>query len=489
MSILKSLIKGSAWLTLANVISKLASAVALPLLARLLGPGALGIYSVVFQLAQSGQTVSGLGVPIAMQRNGAQYKTIGTEAVGRLFGVGLTLVCLVSASIGLGIFGLRYPLAQHWLGQPEVATWLGFAALVILLEPLGRIPLLFLASLQDFRSYALRSSLGMVVTSTATVFLAWQLGLRGALFGLVFGAIAQIFWSYLIVKPALRLRGIRLRFDGFWQESRSILKFGFPFYLGKTLLGTIVGLPLMGLVSHYGGLEQLGYLRVAQSMASLIGFIPTAIAPVALSYLSASSTGDNQSHQHLKSVHFRGVWILLLIPTSAVCLILPHIINWLYGNAYQQATVLAWLYLWISVLSGITLMLVQYLVVDGKTVRVALSSVVGVICWVLSAFLLVPQYSGFGFLLAQAVGQVAGYLIIFKPAMNSYSPADKLLIRNLLFLTFFLFSCTLVFSLSKLNSTLNYLLAVATFFLVCILFFDKILFPSEQIKIKNLLKR
>lgn len=488
MSAIASLIKGGAWLTLANVVSKLASMLALPILARLLGPEALGIYSIVFSLAQSAQGFSSLGADIAMHRNGAQYKTIGTEAVGRLFGVGLSLICLVSALTGLGVWFFRAPLARHWLGQPDVTPWLGAAALLIGLQPFGNVPLLFLASLQDFRAYALRSSVGMVVTSTATVLLAWRLGLAGAVLGLILAAIIQILWSYLIVKPVLQIKGIRLRFDQFWQESRSLLKFGFPYYFGNTLLGSLVGLPLMGLVSQYGGLEQLGYLRVAQSMAALIGFIPSAIAPAAISYLSASSVDNNQSYQYLKSVHVRGVWALLLVPTGAVCLVLPDLINLLFGGAYQHATVLAWLSLWISTLAGVISVFVQYLLVAGKTVRVAWASSLGVTCWLLGAFILVPQHSALGFLLAQGIGQLAGLLFVWRPAIIDVTLNDLFLLINLLLVTAMLFFWTLVLTLFRLSFFINYLLATVTIVLLSAWLFLKVLHPSEKTRIKRLLE-
>jgi O-antigen/teichoic acid export membrane protein len=485
MSAIAKLIKGGAWLTLANVVSKLASALALPLLARLLGPESLGIYSVVFSLAQSAQAFSTLGVDVAMERNGAQHKTLGTDAVGRLFGVGLSLICLVSAVTGLGIWFFREPLAKHWLGQPDVIPWLGTTAILIALQPWGNVPLLFLSSLQDFRAYALRSSLGMIVSSTATVLLAWKFGLAGAVQGLVLAAIAQIVWSYLIIKPVLRSRGIRLRLDRLWQESRSILKFGFPYYLGNTLLGSLVGLPLMGLVSQYGGLEQLGYLRVAQSMAALIGFIPSAIAPAAISYLSASSADNDQSYNYLKSVHLRGIWALLLVPTGAVCLLLPDIINGLFGSAYQQTTVLAWLSLWISALAGVTSVLVQYLVVAGKTVRVAWASLLGVICWIIPAFVLVPQYSALGFLLAQALGQLAGLLVVFRPAIFDIRK-DNNALKNLIFLTVNLFFCTLISLWLRIDSFTNYIMAILTILTFSFLLFKHGLYNFEKIKIKKI---
>jgi O-antigen/teichoic acid export membrane protein len=486
MSAIAKLIKGGAWLTLANIVSKLASALALPLLARLLGPESLGIYSVVFSLAQSAQSFSTLGADVAMQRNGAQHNTLGTDAVGRLFGVGLSLICLVNAVTGLGIWFFREPLAKHWLGQPDVIPWLGTTAILIALQPWGNIPLLFLSSLQDFRAYALRSSLGMIVSSAATVVLAWKFGLAGAVQGLLLAAIAQIFWSYLIVKPVLQNKGIRLRVDRFWQESHSMLKFGFPYYFGNTLLGSLAGLPIMGLVSQYGGLEQLGYLRVAQSMAALIGFIPSAIAPAAISYLSASSGDNNESYNYIKSVHLRGIWALLLVPTGAVCLALPDIINGLFGSAYQEATVLSWLSLWISALAGVVSVLVQYLLVAGKTVRVAWASSLGVICWVLAAFLLVPQYSALGFLIAQVIGQVAGLIVVFKPAIVDIRK-DKVSLANLIIITIILCSCSLIGVLFRIEFFTNFIMAPLLTSTTSIFIYRNVLYNSEKAKLKKLI--
>jgi O-antigen/teichoic acid export membrane protein len=241
----------------------------------------------------------------------------------------------------------------------------------------------------------------------------------------------------------------------------------------------------MGLVSQYGGLEQLGYLRVAQSMAALIGFIPSAIAPAAISYLSASSADNDQSYNYLKSVHLRGIWALLLVPTGAVCLLLPDIINGLFGSAYQQTTVLAWLSLWISALAGVTSVLVQYLVVADKTVRVAWASLLGVICWIIPAFVLVPQYSALGFLLAQALGQMAGLLVVFRPAIVDIKK-DGLVLKNLIFLTVNLFFCTLISLWLKIDLFTNYIMALLTILTFSFLLFKHGLYNFEKLKFKNI---
>jgi len=230
----------------------------------------------------------------------------------------------------------------------------------------------------------------------------------------------------------------------------------------------------------------LGYLRVAQSMAALIGFIPSAIAPAAISYLSASSVADKQSYQHLKSIHLRGVWILLLVPTGAVCQILPNLIQLLFGGAYQQAVVLSWLCLWISLIAGVTSVLIQYLVVVGKTVRVTYASLVGVIFWLLSALVLVPRYSSLGFFISQFIGQMAGFLCVIKPSLSDMSREDSLLLIKLMVITEIYFLFTLLVLLLPMVPIFSYLLSAIIFFMICLLLFKNTLYISEKSRIKKI---
>lgn len=487
MSNISRLIKAGTWLTLANVISKLASALTLPLLARLLGPSALGIYSIVFAMAQTGQAISSLGAEVVMHRNGAQYKTIGSEAVGRLFGVGMSLVCVMSLLCGAAVWLFRVPLATHWLARPDLSGWLGAAALLILLQPLGAVPLLFLASLQEFRAYAMRSSLGIVFGSVVTILLTWTYGLTGAVVGMLVAALGQTVWSFLIVRPALRARAIRLRIDGFWQETSAILRMGFPYYYGNTLLGALVVLPVMGLVGRYGGLSDLGYLRVAQSMAAIIGFIPAAISPAALSFLSASLADNLGSFQRLRIAHLRGVWTLLLMLTCPACLLLPTIIRVIFGSAYTQTYRLAWISLWLSLLVGVVSVLVQYLVVSGRTLRIAWVSTLGVASFVGASFFLVPRYHAAGFLTAQMIGTVVSLPFVFYPMLIELIVDERRLIRNLSVATLLSLGWTLWLPSLGLNSIAVFGATVATVLVLGTFLFLKVLSPPERVSLRNLM--
>jgi O-antigen/teichoic acid export membrane protein len=437
MSEITELIKSNAWLSFAGIVSRSTSALALPILARLLGPKSLGIYNIVISLAQAVQGFSGLGIEIALQRNGAKHQTIGTEAVGRLFGVSLTLICTISAVASVGIIYFRQALADLWLLEPGMADWLGIAGIIAFLQPLGTVPLLFLAGLQNFRAYAVRSSLGLIFSNIVTVTSAWYFGLQGAIAGLIIATFCQIIWSYIIVKPVLKANGIYLHIDNFRSEMSSIFKFSLPYYLGTHLLYSSIYLPLMGLVSNYSGVESLGYIRAAQMMASLVSFIPLSTAPAAISHLSASI--DRNKSGYLKSVHLRIVWIFLLLSTSIICLFLPDLIILLFGPSYQPAVILAWLFLWSSVLTGISSVFIQYLTVEGKTIAIGWISATGAFAWVLTALALIPKYGALGFMLSYIFSSIIEVVFFACSAINTFKLEDLYLLKNLTLVTGFLF--------------------------------------------------
>jgi O-antigen/teichoic acid export membrane protein len=375
---------------------------------------------------------------------------------------------------------------MYWLGKPELSPWFGAASLLIVLQPLGAIPLLFLASLQEFRAYALRSSLGIILGAAVTVFMAWRRGLDGAIVGMILAAVLQIGLSIVLVRPALRNHAIQLRFDMFWKETRSILRLGFPYYYGNTLLGSLVVLPVMGLVGRYGGLGDLGFLRVAQSLASIIGFIPMAIAPAALSFLSASLAADVKTFLHLRLAHLRSVWSLLLILTCLACLVLPHIIRILFGATYADTYRLAWISLWLSLLVGVIAILVQYLVVTGRTGRIAWVCTLGVSSFIVASFILVPRYHALGFLVAQLIGQGVSFPLVLHPVLVESTADERRMIRNLVLATLVGLGWTFFVSSTPLSPLMTVGVVIITGGLLSFFLVLRVLSPSERLGLRKL---
>jgi O-antigen/teichoic acid export membrane protein len=487
MSKINALIRSNAWLTVATIISRLTSALTLPILAQLIGPQSLGVYNVLVSLVQTVQGFSGLGIEITLQRHGARHQIAGVESTGRLFGVSLLLLCTINAVFGLGLWYFRQSLADHWLADASIANWLGIAGILTGLQPIGSIPLLFLASLQEFRSFAIGSSLGLITSNTIVLIFTWHFGLKGAVNGLIVAAVFQIFLSYLILKPVLQSKGIRLRIDHPWQEMLTILKFGLPYHLGTNLLFSLINLPLMGLVSNHSGLESLGYLRVAQSLSALAGFIPLATAPAVISHLSASAEDLHQS-QYLKSVHLRSVWILLLFNTTIICLFLPDIIPRIFGIAYRPAIIFAWILVWAGVLTGISAVFIQYLVADGKTADVGWFSAIGAFFWVVPAVILIPRYGVLGFLISYVFSSIVELLLLGFAIIENFGTEESSLLKNITGLSGFLFTLSSVVFFYNFISISARLVSLVIVLTSLAFIFGHAFHSFERIKIKKTLQ-
>lgn len=449
----KEFFKGSFWVVLANVVTRFAGFITLPLLARLLGPANLGLYSLVQNTVQTGDGLARLGIDAAMHRNGSQYETMGTKAVGRLFGVGACLMIGSGTLIAIGVWVARNALALNWLGEPRVEPWLGLTALIVILTTISNPPWVYLVALHAFRTYSLRTSVVSIAGAILTLSLAWFFGLTGALGGLGLTALIQAVWGWWLTLPVLHEKGIRLRCDRFFSETRSILGFGLPFYVSN-FLSSFITLPLLGYVSRTGGIEQLGYLRVAQSLSQLISFLPTAIAPVLVSNLSASLATDVQGYQRLKSLHLRTLWACILIFSISVCFSLDALIWKLFGSTYADAVLLSRMTIWMAAITSIASIFSQYVISSGNTRLIAVIQTIGLLITFGVALTLIPTYSSLGLLSGQISGAAFTLIAYIKPALKDIHPSDRIHLWCLAGLSLNLIATTFLLPLAVENSWL-----------------------------------
>ncbi len=417
-------IKGSFWLVLTNVIVKLAGFISLPILARLLGPSSLGIYNLVQNTIQTADGFSKLGADAAMHRYGAQYESSGTESVGRLFGVGACLMQISSISIAISICIFKVEIARDFIGEKSIEPWLILIAFVLCVTSIGNPSWLYLVALQEFKVFSQRNTIVAIAGAIITLLLTWQFGLNGAIWSFAIVSIIQTFYGWWLTLPVLSKYGIKLRLDHFIPEALKILKFGLPFYASNFLV-SFVGLPLLGYVSKSGGIEQVGYLRVAQSLSQFVSFLPATLAPVLISALSASLVGNSEEYQKLKSLHFRVVWGILLITSAVISFNLDWIIGLLFGATFQDAIILSRITIWITAISSVVGMMGQYVTSLGNTRVIAIIQVISLALMVLVSMLLIPEYKSIGLLIGQAVSVFFALIAYIRPALADIHKSDR----------------------------------------------------------------
>ncbi|MGC1396746.1 MAG: oligosaccharide flippase family protein [Coleofasciculaceae cyanobacterium] len=409
MSVLTKLFKGGLLLSAANLLVRVSGLLVLVPLARILGPTHLGIYSLVFWLVQSSSALGRLGIDVAMHRNGAKLYRTDPVATGRLLGVGSTLMGIAFTAITAAVWIWRSPLAEHWLGNAGAAEWMGYAAVLLFIEGIGLILMTSLLSLHSFKAHSLVTVIGALGRLMLSPFLAWYYGLLGAFVGLIVASFLQLGAAVITFRRSLKLYDISLQLRGFWQESYQIFRFGLPFYAGNALINLLF-LPMMGTVGRLAGLEALGQLRIGQALSQIVGFLPNAVAPVAISVLSEAYGQEEQDFQKLQSVHLRFNWLLALIFATFLNLAVSPLIYLLFGKAYEGAVPLAIGMAWWAMLTVVVDSFNISSVATGSTYLIALSSFIQKIIFISLTFILIPSQGAMGFIL----GLIAGTLIQFS---------------------------------------------------------------------------
>ena len=159
------------------------------------------------------------------------------------------------------------------------------------------------------------------------------------------------------------------------------------------------------------GIENVAYIRTSESFSQMISFIPVAISPAIITYLSALTKKDKKQFLILRSLHFRVittiVFLISYLGLASVNFLLPI----LFGQAFTKAVILSKLTLITSFFSSISAILSQYLISEGKTRVLGLTSFISTLLFLASALVLIPSFGTFGFLFSKAIIPLFSFLV------------------------------------------------------------------------------
>jgi O-antigen/teichoic acid export membrane protein len=328
-------------------------------------------------------------------------------------------------------------------------------------EGLGIIVLTGLFSLHNFRGNTLVESSGAIANLSLIPLLAWKYQLAGALGGSILASLIRVaIGSFLLFKNLKNLQ-IKLSCQNFLNESKQILKFGLPFWMGNSLISFFT-IPMMGEVSRIAGVVAIGNLRIAKSLSQLITFIPTAISPVAISVLSEVHTEDNKNNQHyfrLRSLHFRSNWLLTFPMAIFFGLAGHYIVKLLFGDEFNSAVTLVIVMSWSSFLTTMVENLNLYSLSSGDSTPVSIGSISQKISFIVFSLLLIPQLGGVGYAIGLIIGGLVQLIIMIVLSWKDFEQdfihylGKILLFSSLVCIIFFLYG-KYVGNLSLLLSTL-----------------------------------
>jgi O-antigen/teichoic acid export membrane protein len=242
--------------------------------------------------------------------------------------------------------------------------------------------------------------IGLISFPVSYFLVRWQ-GLLGALE--VRGVLAAVEIA-LLAYPASRIlqrMGARLSLARFRANSRRLVAFGFPTFIGQLVANPVQPLMLSYLAAQPGGVAQVGLVTTAQRLASLASFVPGSMAATVMPVLSAElGRGNLRRFREGILVALRMLWLSTLPVVLFLMAACPTLLGVLYGSEYVAAWEVTLVFLGIALLIGVNQSADRALAAADRMWLSTGNNLLWTMLFVPLALLLVPRGLALGYALA-----------------------------------------------------------------------------------------
>lgn len=338
--------RGAFWSLVGTAVGQACQMAGSIVTARVLGADPYGQLGIVMSTAGAFGVLASFGMGLTATRFVSQHRDGDPDRAGRVLGLAL-LATAVAASVAAFAMLLSSPLlAEKSLHAPHLAGELRVACLSLLLSAIAGTLTGGLTGLEAFRAVAAVSLAQAVVGLPLRIAGAVWFGVSGAVWALAATPAIAVVLSAIALGRACRARSVRVRLRGLAAEMPVVWRFSLPALLSGALTMPAQWLANTILVRLPDGYTELGVLNAATQWRTLLVFLPTVLASVALPLMSAGLSDAREddgdaSRDYARTFEMtQGLSILVVFPLGTLAAFLTQPILALYGRTYENGDVM-----------------------------------------------------------------------------------------------------------------------------------------------------
>jgi O-antigen/teichoic acid export membrane protein len=312
--------------------------------ARLLGPGEYGLYSLALALPLLLQMLVGFGVRTAVNRYSAYNISKGdTLAAQRMTKNAILFLILTALALTALSVTLSSVISLTLLNRPQLTLYVEAASTLIFGQALYNFltPAFvgWSAPLQDAFWTTVQAILKFAIS---VVLILLGFGIFGALYGYVFSCLLSGIFG-IIALYLIKLRGNSANKETGWsfarfsEDVKEMIKFGFPVYIGNIIL-VFSQQPVITIILSYIATNTIiGYYSAASNITQTLSVISAALTPAfftAFASLNGMNSDTGLAFRYaVKYVSYFMMPLIIFLLAAADLLI-----DILYGKAYLQSS-------------------------------------------------------------------------------------------------------------------------------------------------------
>lgn len=351
--------KGSFFLVAGNIIALVVQAVAIFVVARLLGPDLYGIYTLSLVVPTLLLGIINFGINQGIVRFSANLRAKGrNQQIARLIRHGL----LFKLVIGIIIFSICFIFSDYFaayiVNRPEITVYIRLASTSIIFQVISSTASSAFIGLNRMEYNALVTDIQASVKAAISILLViLGFGVTGALIGyvaslLIAGLLSATLLYLKFYKPLNSNGSSNIQEEGNWRGPLKImLSYGYPLYISGLLLKIIPQLQSI-ILALFTSDYDIGNFKASLNFVTLLSILTV---PIATALFPAFSKFDKNS-ENLKTFFRLSIkYISLLVVPSALLMIIlsEEIIQIVYGASFASAPIYLSLYAMLYLLVGL----------------------------------------------------------------------------------------------------------------------------------------
>ena len=286
----KKILKGSFWILLGNIVSKIMVFLATILVVRILGKNDYGQLSIIRSTIQMFVSLSAFGMGTTATKFIAQYRSSDANKVVNIYVVANAFAFGIATLTSILIYVFAHYIAYNMLNAPELLKDIRIAAIILFFSLLNGAQTGTLAGFEDFKRIAKSTLIVGFLELCLLSIGALVLGVRGAILGFGFSYCFVFIYNSYYIRKYIKNLGVsiittikNLKISDF----AIIYQFSLPIALTSW-----IGMPCLWycktyLVNH-AGFEEMALYDVSDQWRAQILFIPAIVSQVLLPILSNS---------------------------------------------------------------------------------------------------------------------------------------------------------------------------------------------------------
>ncbi|MBN1681991.1 oligosaccharide flippase family protein [Candidatus Bathyarchaeota archaeon] len=400
--------QGSFLLLVGQIVSTVVLAVAVIIVAGLLGSEKYGQYTVVMVPVNIATLLMDFGTNSSLTRSLAIYHSSGQKVEARKSVINGLFINIISALIfSIGVYHFSDLISDNFLNRPELGSLLKIASFCVLGNALINTTNSVFLGLGRIELRSLNSMFFAVTKAVATLLLVYLgYGVSGYVGGrmamLLLSGLVGMILVYFIVKNSENF-SIKIEFS----EVSYLLKTGVPFYL-SSLVSNGLNQIYNSLMVIYASTVEIGNYGVALNFAVLASFltgpIGTMLFPLFSRYIPKDPTLKMLYQDSVKYVS------LITLPGALALIALADpMVTIIYDNGYPFASYFLKIYLLGYLLAGLgSISNGNFLNGQGRADINLRCSIINLVVGGILGLYIIPRYSIVGLIIALISTPITG---------------------------------------------------------------------------------